>query len=324
MVSPIVFAAFAVAIFTSFWSSLVEATYLTLRPLSLGASIEERVVGAKKALAIVEEKTKLVSVTTFADTFSNVVLASTMGLILSSIFGPIGWVYSTVIGSFAIMTMLYLLPKAIGIENARRMGIRLAPTSHFVLNVLSPIALPLTAFARALSQKLVGKPTYGNQDLVSEFEEAVGMLEKGGRIEPEAGRMIRTAISSSRLLAKDVLTTTEEIISVSASDSIFNALKKMGETTHQRLPVYDTETKTYVGAVTFRTLSKALGRGLINTNIHDYTIQPARVEKEDSLASVTESMQDAATTIAFVYSDEKLSGVITLSDIIREVIGIKL
>lgn len=63
------------------------------------------------------------SVTTFVDTVSNVFLATTIGLILSDHFSPIGWVYSPIGGSFVIMTLLYLLPKAIGTENALRMSI---------------------------------------------------------------------------------------------------------------------------------------------------------------------------------------------------------
>ncbi len=82
MVSVVVYIALLGAIFVSFWSSLVEATYLTLRPFSLSSSINGGSTRATKALEIVNEKTRLVSVTTFIDTISNVVLASTIGLIL--------------------------------------------------------------------------------------------------------------------------------------------------------------------------------------------------------------------------------------------------
>ena len=323
MTSAVVYVSLVASVIVAFWSSLVEATYLTLRPFSLSSSINSGSGGAAKALEIVNEKTKLVSVTTLLDTSANVILASSVGLILSDYFGPIGWVYSAIIGSFGIMTLLYLLPKAIGIENALRMSILLAPSCKFILEGLSPVAVPLTSVARALSERLVGKPSYKEVDLVDEFEDVVGMLERAGHIEPDAGRLLRTALTSSKSSAADIITPEKEMVSVAGDATILEALKAMGKTNHARMPVYDAERKLYVGAVTFRTISKAIGRGMLKEGIHDYMIQPAKVSKDEGLASVMAKMEDAGTTIAFVFDEDSMIGMITLSDIIEQIMGVK-
>jgi putative hemolysin len=323
MVADVVFLALAFATVVSFWSSLVEATYLTLRPFSLSSSIGD---GSKKAAIaqdIVKEKTRLVSVTTFIDTISNVVLATSIGLILSGIFGPIGWVYSAVGGSLVIMTLLYLLPKAIGIENALRMSIALAPSTKAIMKFMAPLTVPMTSFARSLSERIVGKPGYKEVDLAAEFEDVVTMLERSGHIEPDAGKLMRTALTSSRISALDSLTPVNEIISVDSDATIFDALKAMGQSNHPRMPVYDSQRKMYIGAVTMRTISKAISREDKDTKIHDYIIQPAHVSKEEGLATVIDKMQDAATTIAFVFDGEEMIGMITLSDILERLLGVK-
>ena len=323
MVAPLVYAAFTVSVFISFWSSLVEATFLTLRPLSLNSAVADGSASAKQALEIVREKTKLVSVTTFLDTISNVVLASSMGLILSEIFGPVGWVYSAVIGSLAIMILLYLLPKAIGIENASRMALLLSPSSKVLLAILAPVAVPLTNLARILSQAVVGRPSYKEVDLVDEFEDVVTMLEKAGHIEPDAGKLLRSALASSKNIAFDAITPIEQIVSVSSTGTVLDALKLMGRTNHPRLPIFDATRKSYIGAVTFRTVSKALDHDRFDQSVLEYMTQPASVEKSESLASVMEKMQEAGTTIAFVYDQDAMIGMITLSDIIEQVLGVK-
>lgn len=323
MVPIVVYISLVVAVFVSFWTSLVEATYLTLRPFSLSASIGKSSGRASTALAIVSEKTKLVSVTTFLDTTANVVLATAMGLILANAFGPIGWIYSAVIGSFVIMILLYLLPKAIGIENALRMSLMLAASTKAAMAVLSPVTVPLGNLARTLSEMLVGKPGYKKMDLASEFEDVVTMLEKSGHIEPDAGRLLRTALASSRMDAIDAATPVNEIISVDSDATILDALKAMGESSHPRLPVFDAQRKMYIGAVTMKTLSKAVSQEPIDSRIHNYVIQPARVSRDDGLATVIEKMQDAATTIAFVFDDDNFAGVITLSDILERILGVK-
>lgn len=323
MVPVEVYISLAVAAFVSFWTSLVEATYLTLRPFSLSSSIGKSSGRASTALTIVSEKTKLVSVTTFLDTVSNVVLATTIGLIISDIFGPIGWVYAAVIGSFVIMILLYLLPKAIGIENALRMSLMLAGSTKAVMGVLSPVTVPLANLARKLSETLVGKPGYKKVDLASEFEDVVTMLEKSGHIEPDAGRLLRTALASSKVDAIDAVTPVNDIVSVDSNATILDALKAMGESGHPRLPVFDAQRKLYMGAVTMKTLSKAVSQEPIDSKIHNYIIQPARVSGDDGLATVIEKMQDAATTIAFVFDDGDFVGVITLSDILERILGVK-
>ena len=323
MVSTVVLLALASATVVSFWSSLVEATYLTLRPFSLSSSIADGSKRAAMALEIVNEKTRLVSVTTFVDTISNVVLATSIGLILSGIFGPIGWVYSAVGGSLVIMTLLYLLPKAIGIENALRMSIAFAPTTMALMGVMAPLTVPMTKFARNLSERIVGKPGYKEVDLAAEFEDVVTMLERSGHIEPDAGKLMRTALASSRISAIDSVTPVNEIVSIDSEATVFDAIKAMGGSNHPRMPVYDSRKKTFIGAVTMRTISKALSRDEKDSMIHDYIIQPARVSKDDGLATVIDKMQEAAATIAFVFDGDSMVGMITLSDILERLLGVK-
>jgi CBS domain containing-hemolysin-like protein len=301
----------------------MEATYLTVSPFSLGSSIGSGSAKATKALAIVKEKTQLVSVTTMLDTTMSVIQASSIGLILTELFGPVGWILTAVVGSLVIMIFLYLLPKAIGIENSPTMAIRLASSTQLLLNTLSPVAVPLTSLARSLSDRIVGKPSYVVEDLADEFEDVVLMLEKAGHIEPDAGRLLRTAVSSSRSTAADVVTSVSEIVYITSNETVLGALKMMGMTSHPRIPVFEATRKIFVGAVTFHSISKAISRDLLNTSLLDYMIQPARVSKDDSLANVIQTLQDTGTTIAFVYDGDEMIGMITLSDLIERIMGIK-
>ena len=323
MVDAPVYFILGTATIVSFWASLVEATYLTVRPLSLASASNSGNTRASKALTITHEKTKLVSTTTFLDTISNVILASTIGLAFSEFFGPIGWVYSAVIGSLIIMILLILLPKAVGIENPVRMAIFLAPSSLALLNVFSPLAVPLTSFARSLSQRIIGMPAYKEEDLVNEFEDVLGMLEKAGHIEPDAGKILRSAMSSSKSTAGDVSTPIGEVIAVNVPSNVQDALKLMGKSNHPRLPVYDSKTNQYVGAVTFRSLSGAMAAGKFTDNILDHLVQPARVENDESVATVMDRMQKAGATIAFVFDNGRMVSMITLTDILERILGVK-
>lgn len=319
---PIIYVPLAVAVALSFWISLVEATYLTVRVAPLRIASEEGDRRANAAINITNEKTRLVSATTFVDTFSNVVIASAIGIILSGVLGAYGWDVSAVFGSLAIMVFLYLLPKAIGIENSVNMAKRLAPSSEILLKVLSPIAVPLTSFAARLSRR-VTEGSDSRPTLVNEFEDFLVLLERAGHVAPDAGKVIRSAISASTSLAGDFATPAKEIVSVSSQSSVTDALKLMGESGHPHLPVRDESTGEFLSAITFGSLSPAMANGRFSDKILDYAVSPARVNAEDPAVTVMDRMQASQVTMAFVYDNARIVGMITLTDILEVTLRMK-
>lgn len=308
----------------SFWASLVEATYLTTSTPSLAASLRLQDKMTEEVLEIISDKTRLVSVTTFVDTISNIAIASTAGVILSDFFGPMGWLYDTLLVSLIIMVFLYLLPKSIGIRDSVRMSFILAKSTKVSIRLLSPVAIPLATMAKKISIKLVRTSGSTESDIVSEFQNILLFLEKSGHIEPDLAKIIRSAIISSKTLAGSSCTPLAEAISIPINSRISDALKIMAISKHPRLPVYDSSKKEWVGAVTFRSLMNAISAGQYNALIHDYVIQPAKVGADESLASVVQKMEETGSTIAFVFDSKGHPvGLITLSDIIENLIGIK-
>lgn len=324
MVVWYVYLALSVAIVVSFWMALVESTYLTLRPIALSAESASGNPRATKAIRIVSEKTRLVSSTTFLSTFADVVLTGTTGVILSGIFGIGGWVLTVVLVSLVIMIFLNLLPKAIGIENTIRMALFLAPGTSIMLSALSPVTVPLTSVARSLSQAIVRRPGYKHEDLVDEFESLLIMLEKAGHIEPDAGRILRSALTSSNTTSVELLTPISEIVAVNVGSDVRSALKLMGNSNHPNLPVYDPNAKAYVGAVTFRSLFRAFDAGGFGDNVRRYMVQPAKVESDDVAATVMDRMRSAGVTMAFVSQGGRVIGMVTLTDILEVILGTKI
>jgi putative hemolysin len=324
MVDWYVYLALGAALIVSFWMSLVEATFLTVRPLSLTTESSGGNSRATNAIKIVDERTKLVSTTTLLSTFSDVILTSSTGLILSSALGPEGWIVTVVVVSLVIMVFLNLLPKAIAIENSVRVAIFLAPGTGILLTVLSPVAVPLTKLAKTLSQAVVGKPAYEKEALVDEFESLLIMLERAGEIEPDSGRILRSALASSKTTAGDLLTPISEIVSVNVGSDVKEALRLMGKSKHPHLPVYDPKARTYIGAVTFRSLFRAFSAEGIADGVVRYMVQPAKVDADETAASVMDKMQKAGVTMAFVSEGGKLRGMVTVTDILEVILGTKI
>lgn len=324
MIAFEIYVAIIASAVVSFFVSLVEATYLTVKRLSLFSMQNGGSRGASTALRITGEKTKLVTVTTFIDTVANVVLATSMGIALSEDIGPLGWLVSVVFGSVLIMIFLYLIPKTIGVENPVRMAVTLAPTTLAVINAMSPIAEPLAGFAKRMARRMGGQRTFREDEITEELETLIGMLEADGQVGPDAGRIIRSTLASSRFVVMDVATPSDSIVSVDSDATVMEALKVMGASHHPRIPVFDRGQGKYVGVITFRSLARGISERGLDAEMLKYMVQPAKVEADASVASAVDNMSSAGVTIAFVYQDGEMIGVITITDLLEQILGFKL
>jgi len=319
-----VYVALVAAAIVSFCIALVEATYLTVKRPPLLSMEKGGSHNAEKALRITGEKAKLVSVTTLIDTVANVVLVTTMGIVLSALFGPLGWVVSVLVGSLLIMVFLSLIPKTIAVENPVKMAVALSPGTLATVDALAPVSGPLAGLARRMAALVGGKRVYSEDEISEEMESAIDMLEADSRFGPDAGRMIRTTLASSQYTVMDVATPAEKIVSVAVDATVMEVLSAMGSSRHPRIPVFDRGKAEFVGVVTFHSLAQAISEDGVRDKALKYLVQPARVEADASIASAMDSMSGAGVTIAFVYQEGKMIGVITITDLLERIFGFKL
>ncbi len=71
-------------------------------------------------------------------------------------------------------------------------------------------------------------------------------------------------------------------------------LKLIGNPNHTRLPVYEGTKREFVGAITFRSVSRAIADGRFDDLASAYMTQAARVEGDDSVAVIMDRMQKEA------------------------------
>ena len=62
----------------------------------------------------------------------------------------------------------------------------------------------------------------------------------------------------------------------------------------------------------------------ITHSVDAYMVQPAKVEADETAASVMDKMQKAGVTMAFVSEDGKLAGMVTVTDILEVILGTKI
>lgn len=309
----------AAALVLTFIASLAEASYLVVSPVDIHERMKAGDKRAKHVLKLLEEKPKLISTAVFLEVLSNVVLAILVGNAMSSYLGPLGLAIGVIIVTFSEAVFFTLLPMTLGIGSATTTALDLASMLVVLDRVLGPVTVPLTRFA----QKIAGKISKdGKQGVEEEFESYVEMMVEQGDLLHEAGIVVNNALKGSKLLARDIAVPISGIVSVKDTDSVSNVLRAMGSSKHQRLPVVDASGEV-VGAVSFRSLAKALANGMFDASVSSYVYDPPTVKTTANLYYVLDAMNSTGVAVAFVYEDARFYGMVSLTSVINALLKLR-
>jgi CBS domain containing-hemolysin-like protein len=148
------------------------------------------------------------------------------------------------------------------------------------------------------------------------------MSLRTGGIKPYQEKTIENILTLQNKKVKDVMTPRTVIFSLSEHLSLQEAIKIPEKWEHSRFPVYDQETEDVVGIVLTKELYMALAKGGGDKPLTDL-MQPVHFVVETArLNTVLMEFLDLRQHL-FVVLDEYggLSGLITLEDILEEIIG---
>ncbi len=251
----------------------------------------------------------------------NVIVNAALTVVLDS-FLPGDTVVSGV-ATVAIATILItffgeILPQAFLKKNGLTFGARLSPYIMFYLKLMSPLSRTIGR----LLDKTVGRDTpdiYSTDELVKILEEH----EKSDDSDIEADEIaiVRNAINFGDKLVHDVMTPKSVVTAIDQDETLSpQVLKELHESGHSRFPVYEENLDTIVGILYLR--------DLVDTNKHSKTVRQAMAH---DVYFVNESQALDHALNAFIHTKRHLfvvinefkevTGIITIEDIIEEIMG---
>ncbi len=213
------------------------------------------------------------------------------------------------------------VPKIVALRNARLvLGLSL-PLLLVLLAVESPIVYPLNAFlSRITARRRRLALTIDNRRLktLSRIAGTTGVIE-----ENEAQLLRKISYLGERTV-KDTMTSREEIISIPDKAGFEEVSETFRKSEHSRLPVYSGSSENVVGILYARDflpmVRKRTGRRKFNAGL--LMRPPVFVPETQSLEKLIETYRVNKRHIAVVVDEfGGLSGIVTLSDVVREIFG---
>jgi Mg2+/Co2+ transporter CorB len=287
--------------------------------------------GNKRAAMVnrlLARKDETVSAVLLGNSVMNILSASLTTAVLTALFGAAGVVYATVIVGVLVVVFAEVMPKTWALLRADRMALALAPSILFSLALLGPAARAVAwisrVFLTAMGVKVDHKP-----DAEEHAELLRGAIEMHGSDltdtdAPAEKAMLRSVLDLGDRTVGDVMTHRGNVALIDADDPPASIVETALAAPYTRIPLYRGEADNIIGVIHAKDLFRAVraAGGPAGLKLDEIMTPPWFIPESTVLFDQLEAFRERHEHFAIVVDEYgALRGIITLEDIIEEIVG---
>ncbi len=251
------------------------------------------------------------------NTIANTAGAAIAGSAATAVFGYQWLGYFSALFTLAILIFSEVIPKTAGVVYARS----LVPVVALPLKGLVKLMSPVVWLCSHITG-LIARDKIHESVSPEELKTMARISLRTGAIKPYQKSVIDNILTLDTKTAKDVMTPRTVVFSLSEHLTLEEASKNSKRWEHSRFPVYDKDTEDIVGIVLTKELFIALAEDKKDIPLTEFMMPAHFVVETAKLNDVLTEFMETRQKL-FVVIDEYggLSGLITLEDILEEILG---
>jgi len=264
----------------------------------------------------------------------NILATSLTTALLARSFGESAVVLATLVMTVLVLIFAEVLPKTYAITNAERAASLVSRPIQIVTLIFNPIVSAVRWVVRVML-RLFGVQTDPDTNVLAVREEIAGALKIGhseGIVEKEDRDRILGALDLADRTVDEIMLHRSDIEMVNADDDPLRMLDQCLESNHTRLPVFKDNQENIIGVLHAKDLARTIYR-IISASKHPKTalrkFDVTEVAKKPYFVPDTTTLDDQMreflrlhTHFALVVDEYgSLQGLITLEDILEEIVG---
>jgi len=320
------FAALAVLLVISGFFSIAETSMMALNRYRLKHMVAQGHGGAKRASALLAQTHRLLGVILLGSNLVNAGAATLTSVIAIHLFGnnEIALAVGTLAVTFLILVFSEITPKVIGAAYAERVALPMAYVLGPLLKLFSPVVWFVNLFVAGLLKLLRIDPSRGNEPQQLSTDEIRTLVLESGQFMPKKHRSILVNLFDlGSITVQDIMLPRAKIESVTLEEGLDAVAHQLATAYHMRLPVFRDREGDLVGVLHLRKVLGLLHSGeLTNEAIEELADEPYFVPASTAVLAQLQYFQENAERLALVVDEYgELMGLVTLEDIIEEIIG---
>ena len=283
---------------------------------------EDDVPGAAKLVEGLSDRRGLIAPILALSLGSQLALGAIVAVVVSRRFGN-GWIPVALVVLLGIMLIVTeSVPKSWAQRNIDRAAPRAAAFSRGVLSI-APVRWILGGLGGVSAMIL--RQTSGSLSEVTSEEEIVAITDAAVAeqvLEKDEGRIIQEILEFGDTLVREIMVPRPDVLATSTESTISNAIAKMVERGHSRMPIYGDDVDDVVGVVHIKDLFARVQRGRGDHFVSIAQREPMFVPETKRAAELLRELKGLPTTLVIVIDEYgSMAGIVTMEDLIEEFIG---
>ncbi len=278
---------------------------------------------AKKVLAISEKYDTFISTVLIGNNIVNILLSSLATLLFvdwlkNSNFASLAAGISTAVVTVVVLIFGEISPKTIAKDHAD--GFTMAVCDF--IRLLEIIFAPFN-FVFGLWKKLLNVIFHKSEEASITEEELITIVdeaEEDGGIDPDEGKLIRSAIEFNDVTVNEILTPRVDVCAIERTATNDEIADTFMSSSFSRLPVYEDDLDHIVGVLHEKDFYSARRR--TNMPLDKIYKKPVYVSEHTKISDLLQTLKSEQCHMAIVVDEfGGTKGIVTMEDIIEELIG---
>jgi len=275
---------------------------------------------------IFKDKEQLICTILFANNLVNVLASALATKILIEVTETEGIFYATIIMTLMILIFGELIPKTLALSNADKFALKISPIIRVIIIILYPLTKILN-FIVAFILKLVGvdyKDSSKEEILEKSEEELRGAIDLHGKNSTgnDEKQMLKSILDLDEITVGSIMISRKDIFSIPASIKYEQLITKLKNSPHSRIPIWENNPENIVGVLYVR---KLIGENNIDQkkfNVLNFCQKPWFIPESTKLDNQLMAFKKRKEHFSIVVDEYgEFLGIITLEDIIEEIVG---
>ena len=290
-------------LFAAMFFAIAETAFASVSRVRLKTDAERGDKRAEKALYVTDHFDRAITTLLICTNIVHIATASIVTVYVTKRWGISAVSISTLITTLVVFFFGEMLPKSIARKYSEQLSLATAGTLRFLMTVLKPAAVLLTAIGNAAARMLKGEDEAAVTE--SDIYDIIEDMAEEGTINEEQSELI-----SSALQFGDVTVEQEAI------------LQFIKEQNHSRLPVYEGTIDNIIGILHIRKYIRYYIRKGEALDIKPLLYEPYFIHQSTKIDDLLTIMSRKKINIAVVTDNYGGTlGIVTDEDILEELVG---
>lgn len=292
--------------------------------------------GAIHAMKVTDDSERMIGALLLGNNIVNILSASLATALLTRLFGDSGVALATLGMTALVLIFGEVLPKTLAITYPEPVATRVAPIIRVLITLFSPIVSVVRFLVRGILHALGVR---GNETarITAIREEIAGTIALGhseGAVEKEARDRLLGALDLTHRTVDEIMRHRSQIEMMDADDPPEKILTQALASPHTRLPIFRDSDENILGVIHAKDLLREVDRLMRGTeddpapgtlselDVVKIAMKPYFIPETTTLDEQMREFLKRRTHFALVVDEYgALQGLITLEDILEEIVG---